>query len=155
VSEPPLAMRKPAPPAKPHTDPLPQVTVWPVLLLTLVLLVSCIVASAANAAEATNAPSVQTQLERELVTLVTRAEAYAAQGKYQAAYALLNAVWLLAGDPNQSPLARTVLNSLANVHYQTGQLELADRYFRELVELDTAQGDLPALSVSLFNLAHV
>lgn len=148
-------MRKPAPPAKPQTEPLPQVTVWPALLLTLVLLVCSIAASAVNAAEAASPANTPAQLANELVALVTRAEEYAAQGKYKDAIAVLNEVWLLAGDPQHSPLARTVLNSLANLHYQTGQLDLADRYFRELVELDTASGDLPALSVSLFNLAHV
>ncbi|HEY0963781.1 MAG TPA: diguanylate cyclase [Pseudomonadales bacterium] len=125
------------------------------LLVTLVLLVCSIAASAANAAEAAAPAGQQAQLENELSALVARADDYASQGKYKDAIALLNEVWLLAGDPRQSPLARTVLNSLANLHYNTGQLELADRYFRELVELDTANDDMPALSVSLFNLAHV
>lgn len=147
-------MRKPAPPAKPHL-PSPVTMLWPAMVLPLVLLVASIVASAANAAEATLPARASTQLESEIVALVTRADAYAAQGKYKDAISLLNEVWLLAGDPRHSPLARTVLNSLANLHYNTGQLELADRYFRELVELDTADNDLPALSVSLFNLAHV
>jgi diguanylate cyclase (GGDEF)-like protein len=145
-------MRKPAPPAKARAVPLPQVAFWPALLLMLVLLAH---SSAVKAAETTAAPEQSSAAQAELVELVARAEDDAAHGRYDDAIRLLNEAWLRAGDPKESPLARNVLNSLANIHYNTGQLELADRYFRELVDLDTANQDLPALSVSLFNLAHV
>ena len=44
---------------------------------------------------------------------------------------------------------------MANVYYNTGQLEQAHRYFTELIKLDKASNDKGALSVSLFNLGHV
>jgi diguanylate cyclase (GGDEF)-like protein len=149
-------MRKPVPPSEPRAVPLPRINLWPAFVLALVLLVLSLAASAAGAAEnAADDTNNTTTLEGELAALVTRAEDYAAQGNYAEAITLLNEVWLLAGDPRESALARTVLNSLANLHYSTGQLELADRYFHELVALDTANQDSAALSVSLFNLAHV
>jgi diguanylate cyclase (GGDEF)-like protein len=148
-------MRKPAPPAKARAVPLPQVTFWPALLLMLVLLVLSVAVRAADATEDPASLEVTSAVQAELVALVARAEDDAAHGRYEEAIALLNEVWLLAGDPKESPLARNVLNSLANIHYNTGQLDLADRYFRELVDLDTSNQDLQALSVSLFNLAHV
>ena len=144
-------MRKPVPPAKARAVPLPQITSWPALLPMLVLLGLTLLAGTTRAAEG----SAPMTVEAELEALVVRAEDLAAQGQYEEATSLLNEVWLLAGDPKESPLARTVLNSLANLHYNTGQLELADRYFRELVDLDSANQDLAGLSVSLFNLAHV
>ncbi len=104
---------------------------------------------------AADTADVENTVETELVALVARAEDYIAQNRYDEAIALLNEVWLLAGDPRESLLARNVLNTLANLHYNTGQMELAERYFRELVDLDTASQDLPALAVSLFNLGHV
>jgi len=44
---------------------------------------------------------------------------------------------------------------MANVYYNTGQLEQAYRYSTELAKLDKANNDKSALSVSLFNLGHV
>jgi diguanylate cyclase (GGDEF)-like protein len=123
-----------------------------VFLLGLVLLVLCVpLSSPLYAAQA----DAEATVEAELVALVARAEEYIAQSRYDEAITLLNEIWLLAGDPRESALARSVLNTLANLHYNTGQLELAERYFQELVDLDTANNDLAALSVSLFNLGHV
>ncbi len=156
-------MRKPAPPASARAVPLPRFIPWYGIPLTLVLLGLCspFLARQTFAAEpsaeevfAVHA-DVATTVEAELVALVARAEDYIAQNRYNEAIQLLNEVWLLAGDPRESLLARNVLNTLANLHYNTGQMELAERYFRELVELDTASQDLPALAVSLFNLGHV
>ncbi|HWK55148.1 MAG TPA: tetratricopeptide repeat-containing diguanylate cyclase [Hyphomicrobiales bacterium] len=103
-------------------------------------------AQAQDAAPAT--PEQQAEaLVREADSLVTRT-LYA-----QAAQLLSQAYDLTAATPD-SPQARSVLNSLANLHYSTGQFALAQNYYQELATLDEAGGDLPALSVSLYNLGH-
>jgi diguanylate cyclase (GGDEF)-like protein len=91
----------------------------------------------------------------EIQALVKSAEELLARNRYDEAAAVLTTAYDLAGDPVHSPAARNVLNSLANLHYNTGQMELAERYFQDLVTLDTLNDDLPALAVTLFNLGHV
>lgn len=119
-------------------------TSWYGFAWALLLCLSCGNLNAADTAPVT-----------DVQTLVAQAEVALAQNHYDEAAALLDSAWQLAGDPRESPTARLVLNSLANLHYNTGQLELAERYFQELVALDTTSKDLPALAVSLFNLGHV
>lgn len=90
----------------------------------------------------------------QIQTLVNQADALMKQNQYEPALALLQQAYTAAGSPDAAPVARNVLNSLANLYYGTGDLEAASRYYRELTELDTAANDRSGLSVSLFNLAH-
>jgi tetratricopeptide (TPR) repeat protein len=90
----------------------------------------------------------------QIQTLVNQADALMQQNQYEPALALLQKAYDQAGAPEAAPVARNVLNSLANLHYSTGDLAAASRYYQDLSTLDAATGDMQGLSVSLFNLAH-
>jgi diguanylate cyclase (GGDEF)-like protein len=90
----------------------------------------------------------------EIQALVSKADALIVQNQYEEAMQLLGEAWALSGQGQAPGLARNILNTLATLCYNTGQLESATRYFQELVSLDEASGDQQGLSVSLFNLAH-
>lgn len=102
----------------------------------------------APAADATTLRAEQIQ------TLVDQADALIQQNQYEPALELLQSAYARAGSPADASVARNVLNSLANLHYSTGDLAAASRYYQDLGKLDAATGDLQGLSVSLFNLAH-
>ncbi|MEY4642468.1 MAG: hypothetical protein RLZZ227_2462 [Pseudomonadota bacterium] len=148
-------MRKRVPRVSAPVISLSRFTLWRALPLTLALLAPSLTVCAADPGQSTASVDTAADVQAELTELLARAEGYMAQNRYDEAIALLNEVWLLAGDPRESALARKVLNSLANLHYNTGQLDLAERYFTDLVELDTDNEDRAGLSVSLFNLGHV
>lgn len=90
----------------------------------------------------------------QIQTLVNQADLLMQSNQYEAALGLLQRAYAQAGAPEAAPVARNVLNSLANLHYSTGDLVAASRYYRDLVEFDADVGDRQGLSVSLFNLAH-
>jgi diguanylate cyclase (GGDEF)-like protein len=93
--------------------------------------------------------------DNRILTLVRNADALIARNQYLDAVTALTQAYALASATENPAGARIVLNSLANLHYSTGQNEPAERYYRELVALDSASDDLPALAVSLYNLGHV
>lgn len=74
---------------------------------------------------------------------------------YDAATQTLSEAYAQLGAYKDDALARNVINSLANLYYETGELALAERYYRELLSHDEKSGDALALSVTLFNLGHV
>lgn len=90
----------------------------------------------------------------EIQALISKADALILQNQYEEAMQLLGEAWALSEQGQASGLARNILNTLATLCYNTGQLESATRYFQELVSLDEERGDQLGLSVSLFNLAH-
>ena len=76
----------------------------------------------APAADATTLRAEQIQ------TLVEQADALIQQNQYEPALELLQTAYARAGSPADASVARNVLNSLANLHYSTGDLAAASRY---------------------------
>jgi tetratricopeptide (TPR) repeat protein len=87
--------------------------------------------------------------------LLKRAESHIQQAQYEQALELLNKAYENSDNLEDQSIRNDILNSMANVYYNTGQLEQAYRYFTELVKLDKANNDKSDLSASLFNLGHV
>ena len=94
-------------------------------------------------------------LEQQIQALLDMGDKLVIETRYEAATQTLNNAYNLLGTANNSALARNVLNSLANLYYSTGELALAERYYRELLSYDESSGDTLALSVTLYNLGHV
>jgi diguanylate cyclase (GGDEF)-like protein len=90
-----------------------------------------------------------------LQRLIKRADSHIQQTQYEQALELLNKAYENSDSIDDKSVRNDVLNSIANVYYNTGQLEQAYRYYTELVVLDKASKDKTALSISLFNLGHV
>lgn len=90
-----------------------------------------------------------------LQRIIKRADSHIQQAQYEQALELLNKAYENSDNLTDNSIRNDVLNSIANVYYNTGQLEQAYRYFTELVKLDKTNEDKTALSVSLFNLGHV
>lgn len=111
-------------------------------------------ALACAALAATAADGATTIDDAQLQTLVDQAEQLMQSNQYEAALVLLEQAYAETGKQQAAPVARNVLNSLANLHYSTGDLAAAARYYLDLTELDSELGDRQGLSVSLFNLAH-
>ncbi|MBN4075672.1 MAG: hypothetical protein COA71_09650 [SAR86 cluster bacterium] len=99
--------------------------------------------------------NVTKPLESEIRALLEKAEVETQNSQYETALHSLNDAYNLADTLSNSILDRSILNSFANIYYQTNQLEQAGRYYQQLVSLDTNNYDYESLSVSLFNLAHV
>jgi diguanylate cyclase (GGDEF)-like protein len=118
----------------------------PLLVLSAVLTCSPVQAAAADAPAPLSVGEIQ--------TLVNQADVLMQSNQYEAALELLQRAYAQASAPEAAAVSRNVLNSLANLHYSTGDLAAAARYYQDLVEFDAAAGDRQGLSVSLFNLAH-
>ncbi len=93
--------------------------------------------------------------EQHIQSLVSRGDEFVAQTDYEAATQTLSEAYRLLGSAKDSATARSVLNSLANLYYSTGEMALAERYYRELLVYDESSGDAQSLSVTLYNLGHV
>lgn len=87
-------------------------------------------------------------------SLIENAEQLIRRHQYAEALTLLDDAYELAAGLSDEALTRSVINALANLHYSTGQLDQAERYYRELVAADMISNDRLSLSVSLFNLGH-
>jgi diguanylate cyclase (GGDEF)-like protein len=117
------------------------------------LYVCCVLLAPGMVAAQTAAPAES--LAQQIQSLVDRGDKLVIETRYEAATQILNDAYNLLGTANNSALARNVLNSLANLYYSTGELALAERYYRELLSYDESSGDALALSVTLYNLGHV
>jgi diguanylate cyclase (GGDEF)-like protein len=87
--------------------------------------------------------------------LVLQADTAIQQTEYQTAVTRLSEAYALLDLAQDDALARNVLNSLATLHYSNEDMAFAERYYQELIDLDTRSGDKLSLSVSHFNLGHV
>ncbi|MES2625298.1 MAG: diguanylate cyclase [Pseudomonadota bacterium] len=94
-------------------------------------------------------------LDQQIQAMIDLGDKLVGQARFEAATQTLNDAYNLLGVVNNNALARNVLNSLANLHYGTGELAMAERYYRELLSYDENSGDALALSVTLYNLGHV
>lgn len=77
------------------------------------------------------------------------------EGRIEQALLTFRRVYDAAQGGHAEAARLTAINSLANLYYETGQLDSALRFYRELEVLDEARGDDTALAVTLFNLGHV
>ena len=93
--------------------------------------------------------------EFEVQTLLQLSELQIQQKDYEQALISLTRADELSAAFTENTFRKLVLNSFANVYYQTDQLEQAGRYYEALIEMDEASGDESSLAVSLYNLAHV
>ena len=91
----------------------------------------------------------------EVQNLITLADSKVHQAQYEQALKSLTRAYQLSKTFDDAEISNNVLNSIANVYFNTGQFEQAHRYYSELVSLDEVSGDQEALAVSLFNLGHV
>jgi diguanylate cyclase (GGDEF)-like protein len=90
----------------------------------------------------------------EIDALIQLADNKVSQALYEQALEALTKAYDLSKTLDSNELSSNVLNSIANVYFNTGQLEQAHRYYTELVAIDEASGNQQSLSVSLFNLGH-
>jgi diguanylate cyclase (GGDEF)-like protein len=125
-----------------------RLVVLPLFCVVLLLTFS----STGNAKQAT---AINNTTNTVLQRLLGRAELHIEQAQYEQALELLSKAYENSDNPEDKAIRNALLNSMANIYYNTGQLEQAYRYYTELVNLDTANKDKKALSVSLFNLGHV
>lgn len=127
-----------------------------VLSLCLVLALSAQVnlAFAEDLAIESSSPAVDPKIV-EIDALIKLADDKVYQALYEQALESLTAAYDLSKTLNNEDLSNNVLNSIANVYFNTGQLEQAHRYYTELVAIDEASGNKQSLAVSLFNLGHV
>lgn len=88
-------------------------------------------------------------------TLLKLADSYIRQAQYKQALELLTRAYEISKTLKDGDIKNKILDSMANVYYNTGQLEQAHRYYSELISLDKASGNQASLAVSLFNLGHV
>jgi diguanylate cyclase (GGDEF)-like protein len=109
--------------------------------------------SASARAEHHNATAFNSTFE--LQNVIKRADAHSQQAQYQQALELLTQAYQASENLADNTLRNDVINAMANVYYNTGQLDQAYRYYTELLELDKARGDKAALSITYFNLGHV
>ena len=64
-----------------------------------------------------------------LQRLIKRADTHIQQAQYEQALELLNEAYDNSNTPENKAIRNDVLNSMANVYYNTGQLEQAHRYY--------------------------
>jgi len=124
-------------------------------LIVLPLFCSCLLLFFSNItrAEDQNFPIFHSTFE--LQDLIKQADTHIQQAQYQQALELLTKAYQASENLVDPTVRNNVINAMANVYYNTGQLEQAYRYYNELLALDKASGDKNALSVTLFNLGHV
>jgi diguanylate cyclase (GGDEF)-like protein len=91
----------------------------------------------------------------QIQSLVALGDQLTREASYAAATQTLSQAYDLLGAAHDNAIARNVINSLANLYYDTGELALAERYYRELLRYDESSGDALSLSVTLYNLGHV
>ncbi len=87
--------------------------------------------------------------------LLSKADKLISHNKYEQALELLIQAYENNNDLDDPEINNTILNSMANAYYNTGQLDLAHRYYSKLKDIDEQNGDTESLSVTLFNLGHV
>ena len=128
------------------------------MLTRLIVLPLCCVIMLLTFGSASHAEQAIAPVNTEntvLKRLLKRADSHIQQAQYEQALELLNKAYENSDNLEDQSIRNDALNSMANVYYNNGQLEQAYRYYTELVELDKANNDKSALSVSLFNLGHV
>lgn len=128
------------------------------MLARLILLPLCCVIMLMTYSTLTSAEQIatpNTSSNPVLQRLIHRANGHIEQAQYEPALELLTKAYQASESADDIAIRNDVLNAMANVYYNTGQLEQAYRYYSELVELDKASGDKTALSITLFNLGHV
>ena len=87
--------------------------------------------------------------------LLQRADAHLSKAAYEPALELLSSAYDIGVALDNAEIIRSALNSVANVSYSTGNLDLAHKYFSMLANQDMASGKRKDLAVSLFKLGHV
>jgi diguanylate cyclase (GGDEF)-like protein len=127
-----------------------------VLSLCLVLAISAQVklAFAEDLTKKESSQNIDPQVA-EIEALIKLADDKVYQALYEQALEALTHAYELSKALTNQELSNNVLNSIANVYFNTGQLEQAHRYYTELVVIDKASGNKSSLAVSLFNLGHV
>lgn len=95
------------------------------------------------------------KIESEIQLLLNQVDFDIQQGNYESALEYLAETQRLNSTLTDPYIARSILNSMANIFYNTGQLDQAHRYYSELVGHDEMNKDHELLAVSLFNLGHV
>ena len=100
-------------------------------------------------------PVTSQQAAKQIVELVTAADAAIAHTQYDLATARLTDAYNLLELAHDEKLERNVLNSLASLYYSNNELAQAGQYYRKLITLDEQSGDQQALAASYFNLGHV
>jgi len=91
----------------------------------------------------------------DVQTLLKTADAYISKAQYKAALKLLKRAHEVNKTLKDENVKIKLLDSMANVYYNTDQLEQAHRYYSELIALDRVSGNQASLAVSLFNIGHV
>jgi diguanylate cyclase (GGDEF)-like protein len=91
----------------------------------------------------------------DIEALIKLADDKVYQALYEQALEALTTAYDLSKTFDNEELSNNVLNSIANVYFNTGQLKQAHRYYTELVAIDETSGNKQSLAVSLFNLGHV
>ncbi len=120
------------------------------LITYIALALSLILAANSNvSAQAATPP------QSEIAHLLVQADKLIDGAHYQQALELLTEAQQLAKTLRDSDIENDILNVMANAYYTTGQLDLAYRYYSQLVDIDSKNNDKKALSISLFNLGHV
>jgi len=124
-------------------------------LIVFPLFCTCLLLIFSNVTRAENSGSTSFISTFELQHLLKQADTHIQQAQYQQALELLTDAYQASGNLADIKIRNNVINAMANIYYNTGQLDQAYRYYNELLELDRANGDKTALSVTLFNLGHV
>lgn len=101
--------------------------------------------------ELTRASTAKTAIE----SLLAEADKRISHNQYEQALELLIQAYENNNELGDAEINNTILNSMANAYYNTGQLDLAHRYYSKLIDIDEKNGDKASLSVTLFNLGHV
>jgi diguanylate cyclase (GGDEF)-like protein len=101
--------------------------------------------------ELTDKNAAKTAIEN----LLSKADKLISHNKYEQALELLIQAYENNNVLNDVAINNTILNTMANAYYNTGQLDLAHRYYSKLKDIDEQSGDTASLSVTLFNLGHV
>jgi diguanylate cyclase (GGDEF)-like protein len=127
-----------------------------VLSLCLVLAISAQTKQvfAENLTKKASSQSIDSKIA-EIEALIKLADDKVYQALYEQALEALTTAYDLSKTLDNEELSNNVLNSIANVYFNTGQLQQAQRYYTELVAIDETSGNKQSLAVSLFNLGHV
>ena len=79
---------------------------------------------------------------------------YTIQGENEKAFRILNEAYELSKQLPDDKYRRDALNALATVYYNLGQYSLAEKYYKELLDIEELGGNDGDLAIALFNLAH-
>lgn len=86
--------------------------------------------------------------------LLHRGDLWLQLNRHDKAFADLHAAYDLVKNQNVTALKHEILNSLATVYYNTGRLDLAETYYKDLVAVAEEAEEPQNLAIALFNLGH-